>query len=181
MPQSEKSSQPLAKCRDPQVWVLALGSPHGDDRVGWLVAEQLAADPRIAPLVRQMITPWDLLHHVQTGDSLVLVDACRGVAEPGSVTQLAEADLPRLSEADRSTHGVSLREAIALARQLRGPLAETVAFAIEVGDCQPGGELSPAAELGGQQAVECIREHLAKRGAILDDRANTLSDQSRHA
>jgi hydrogenase maturation protease len=70
--------------------IVGLGSPHGDDQVGWHVAEALR--PRVAGLadvaVRTAPVPLDLLDWLEGFDCLHICDACCSEQPPGTLHRL---------------------------------------------------------------------------------------------
>ena len=61
-----------------KILVAGLGSPHGDDQAGWLVAERVGEQFRSHPdvVVRRAIIPLDLLDWLEDVDVLHICDAC---------------------------------------------------------------------------------------------------------
>ena len=61
-----------------RVLVAGLGSPHGDDQAGWLVAENIATQFRTHPriVVRRAMIPLDVLDWLEGIDILHVCDAC---------------------------------------------------------------------------------------------------------
>jgi hydrogenase maturation protease len=121
--------------------VLAVGSPHGDDRVGWEVVERLR---RLAPGVDAVVLhdPVSVVHHLDGCACLVVVDASHSGAPPGTVRRLAwpEAFLER--EDGVSTHGFGVGSALALAETLGRLPPRVVLLGVEVQACEPGAEIS---------------------------------------
>jgi hydrogenase maturation protease len=68
--------------------VIGYGNPlRGDDGVGWHAAAALARDPRLDGadvIARHQLTP-ELAEDVARSGLLVLVDACAGTGEPGTI------------------------------------------------------------------------------------------------
>jgi hydrogenase maturation protease len=71
------------------IQIVGIGSPHGDDQVGWLVADNLTR--RIASFGNRYITsrrvrsPAQILDWLDGIRRLVVVDACVGLGTPGQV------------------------------------------------------------------------------------------------
>lgn len=65
--------------------LVGLGSPHGDDAVGWQIAERIneAALPGVR--VRNAATPLDMLDWLDGVETLVICDACQAAAAPGNM------------------------------------------------------------------------------------------------
>lgn len=143
-----------------QVLVFGLGSPHGDDQAGWLVARQIAeqvVDEGLTDRVQvyELRSPWDLLHYVSPDAALVIVDAFASPYSPAptsdspataalsaEVTLIDEADLATSPLAARSSHGGSLPELLQLARTLSGQLGPITIIGIPAHNCAPGSEVS---------------------------------------
>lgn len=67
--------------------IIGFGSPHGDDQIGWLVADRLAADARLPceAVVRKAVIPLDLLDHLDGVDCLHVCDAVYDESSPGAI------------------------------------------------------------------------------------------------
>lgn len=141
--------------------VLGCGNPiMADDGLGIAVLARLQRDWLISPDV-QLVDggTWgvNLLPAIETADRLLLLDAIRGGLPPGTLTTLADAELPRFFAHKLSPHQIDLREVLALA-ELRGTVpASIVALGAEpeVVDLRDG--LSPP--------VEAVVGELARRAA----------------
>ncbi len=98
--------------------LVGVGSPSGDDRLGWLVARQIQRRGVANTLVRCARAPADLLDWLADVDRLVICDACHGGGLPGSWRRF---DWPT-SLIDEvtfgGTHDMSLAGTLALAEQL---------------------------------------------------------------
>ncbi len=124
--------------------VLGMGQPlAGDDGIGWVVARALAAQ---GLAVRESGDATDLLALLEEGRRVVVVDAVVGGGAPGDVIRV---DLEALDGGDSvpvSSHGVSLRAAMEVARVLYGPdVAErvTIVGVVVDGPCEAGRSMSP--------------------------------------
>lgn len=128
----------LATAAEPRVRFVGLGSPHGDDRAGWEVADRLAAvvvDPRT---VRQAAVPTDLFDGLDDCDRLVVCDACRSGDRPGTATRRIwplETTLPLRSS---GTHAFGLVDVLRMAETLGRLPREVVVWTIEGRDFAPG-------------------------------------------
>ena len=86
--------------------------------------------------------PLRLPEHLDGCDRLVILDACRSGAEPGSIVRLKWPD-DRLSiSAGHSTHGFGVGAALAIAEALGRLPTRVILFGIEAGPCEPGAGLS---------------------------------------
>jgi len=121
--------------------VIGVGNPDaGDDGAGRLVARLLRDRDRRAPLpglaVREGTGEATALMEAWAGfDDVVVVDACLGAGEPGSVHRFEAHELERLTSLrprqHGSTHGFGVATAIDLARALGTLPGRLVVHAIE--------------------------------------------------
>ncbi len=103
------------------VTVLGIGSPAPGDDLGWRVVEALAATPGVrerARLARLDRPGAGLVHHLDGGGPVILVDAMEGAA-PGEVVVVDGARLAGQGGGrGLSSHGYGVDGALALARAL---------------------------------------------------------------
>jgi hydrogenase maturation protease len=73
-------------CRTHQLFV-GIGSSHGDDQAGWLVADRLGlVTGRTTDLiVKRAVVPTDILDWLEGIEHLHLCDACRTESPPGTL------------------------------------------------------------------------------------------------
>ncbi len=127
----------------PIIRVVGAGSSHGDDQVGWRLAEGLTGGEAMGLEVAIIAEPLELLDHLDGCAALIVLDACQTGRPPGTVTCLAWPDA-RLERAEgRSSHGFGLASALALAEAIGRLPSSVLLFTVEVGDCAPGAGLSP--------------------------------------
>jgi hydrogenase maturation protease len=98
--------------------VIGLGNPlMGDEGIGWHVAERLSGDPRLPAGAEVIWGGTDLLRHadrMEQSRRVIVVDALRDDAEPGSVRSLeAPAGLDNRQD---NAHCLSAVQAIQLLR-----------------------------------------------------------------
>jgi hydrogenase maturation protease len=126
------------------VRILAVGSPHGDDQAAWHVAERLRRKPLPGVEAVAVSDPVRILDYLGGCERLVLLDACRSGAKPGTVLRLVWPD-PRLHErAGSSTHGFGVVKVLELADRLGWLPPSVVLIGIEAEACYPTTEASPA-------------------------------------
>ncbi len=132
------------------VVVVGLGSPFGDDRAGWRVAEALRDSlvlqahfpDRLAVALCER--PDRLPELLRGAARAIVVDAVRSGAPPGTQHRVTDATMP-LAGRTLSTHGLDVASVLALARAL-GELPPMLELrGIEAGDAA-GADLSPAVE-----------------------------------
>lgn len=140
----------------PHTLLAGIGSPNGDDRIGWQVAERLqsrlAGIPAIA--VRKAAVPLDLLDWLDDVRTLHVVDACLAEDVPGSVTTLtadaSDSDrgtmdqlLSRLEPLDSGgSHDFGLAQVLALAGRLDRLPERVVVHAVAARQFAPAAPLS---------------------------------------
>jgi len=66
---------------------VGIGSPQGDDQVGWMIAEGLLQDVDSSEniVVRRASVPLDLMDWLDGIDCLHVCDACQGASPPGTL------------------------------------------------------------------------------------------------
>jgi hydrogenase maturation protease len=140
---------------------VGFGSSHGDDRVGWMVADALA--PRLSPraIVRHAAAPIDLLDWLDGIDRLALCDACRGIGPVGTWRRWAAPlkQIPAMMA--RHSHDLGVVAALELAARLGQLPRDIWLWGVEVGPTEP--VQSASAEVA------------AAVVAVADDVANQLS------
>lgn len=114
--------------------LVGLGSPHGDDCVGWCVASALAAalDRAAAPsqvpiLVRLAQVPLELLHWCGELARLVIVDACVPAPcgphdsrpSPGAYERWYWPEVPTVRLRPATSHDLGLADVLALGSSLQ--------------------------------------------------------------
>jgi len=122
--------------------IVGLGSPHGDDQLGWVAVDLLV--PRVPAEIRalKLRGPIELLECLNGHDTAVVIDAGAPAGRPGLIrsflwpsSELAQCPL-------LSSHGLGLVEALQLAEVLgRLPRRVTI-HTIEAADSSPGAAMS---------------------------------------
>ncbi|QDU98870.1 hydrogenase maturation protease [Lignipirellula cremea] len=126
------------------VRIVGVGSPHGDDRIGWIVVNQLQANPPSACDLAIVSNPMQIFEHRPSPARMILIDACRSGARPGSITRLCWPDTRIAARHSASSHGLGVWEAILLAQQLGDLQGELVLFGMEILQADPLAEVSAA-------------------------------------
>lgn len=155
--------------------VIGCGNPlRGDDGVGPEVVRRLAA--RAAPHVRCVdagTSGFDVVLAMHGHDEVVIVDACRSGAAPGTIREIAIAPhdgaVPEPPGPPRlAIHAFRWDHAVALGRSLLGTaFPRRVAAVLVEGACfEPGDALSPAtAAAVGEVVARLVERASAVRGA----------------
>lgn len=148
--------------------VMGLGNPlMADDGAGVAVLEHLRAHWDLPPEVELIDGgTWgmNLLPMVESTRHLILVDAIRSGAAPGTLTVLERHELPRYFALKLSPHQIDLREILALA-ELRGLLPEhLVAIGIEPERVEMEMRLSPRVSAGLAKLADLVVDRLESAG-----------------
>lgn len=130
--------------------ILALGSPHGDDRVAWDVAENLLAEANFAGRVHKLATPIEIVEFLHADAEVLVVDSCVSGAPMGTVRRFDGDALTELPANRHSTHGGSLADALRLAESLGRRPANLTVLVVEIAPPISGTEPT-------QTGRECVR------------------------
>ena len=148
--------------------VLGLGNPlMGDDGAGVAALERLRDAweiPAGVELVDGGTWGMNLLPLIEASSHLILIDAIRTGAAPGTLVVLERNQLPRYFSLKLSPHQIDLREVLALA-ELRGLLPDDlVAVGIEPQRMEMELCLTPAVLAGLDQVIDLVVERLEWAG-----------------
>ena len=128
----------MSNVSQPRTLLVGIGSPHGDDRIGWLIADALQQDAGRDIDIRKAATPSDLLDWLADFDRLVVCDAC---ATPLDKTTDSRAvhrwqwptrEVATLRSAN--SHAFGLPQVLQLAEQLGTLPPVVIVFGVE-GEC----------------------------------------------
>ncbi|MDX5151455.1 MAG: hydrogenase maturation protease [Acidiferrobacterales bacterium] len=147
--------------------IIGVGSPFGDDRLGWVVAERLQSaallvngDEQVSILSLDRPGP-SIISHWRDADTVIVIDAVRSGARPGTVHWL-DARAIDSGPGSTSSHGFGIAAAIDLAKTL-GQLPQQVYLCgVEIDATYTGEGLSPAVSEAIPLLLERI-EALARR------------------
>lgn len=127
--------------------VIGVGSPFGDDRLGWMAVEALQRSAALAALGGGNISfavldrPGALLlAHWHDADRVIVVDAVRSGALPGTRHRLQPGEWAATESV--SSHGFGLASALELARVLGDLPLHLVLYGIEIDPTCSGFSLS---------------------------------------
>ena len=139
---------------------VCLGSPfRGDDAVGPLVAERLRAAG--VPVLDCADEPTRLLGVWDGLDTVVVVDAVRSGAAPGTLHRVEAADGPLPRDVRlASTHAMGIADALDLGRALGRAPRRVVVLGIEGAAFGMGEELTPAVSAALDELVASVRGEL---------------------
>lgn len=149
-----------------RVLVVGIGSPHGDDSVGWYVARALSEQHIDAEHVQIQVAqiPVDLINWLGEVQELHLVDACRTSGtnltwhrHEITKTDLEYGTLPFEFRHETGTHGWSLISVLQLALRLHMLPQRMVLWAIEADSFVPGTQLADSVRTAADRVVEQLR------------------------
>ena len=156
--------------------VAGLGSTHGDDQAGWLVAENVASQCRGYQhvTVRRATIPLDVLDWLDGVDVLHVCDACQmthdhrqlqrynlveGQFINSDVSMNSEMSGTLLSLRSRGSHDFGLPDVLRLAAQIQQLPKQVIVWAIAGTDFQPGAGMTvETTSAAAQTVVEILKE-----------------------
>jgi len=119
--------------------VVGVGSPYGDDSLGWEVVRQLRLHPKIKQLSAQDVVIQcadrpgiDLLNIINQAHTALIIDAAATDFPPGTITRLENEDIETVLQST-STHDFGVLETIALGRALNQLPQKVVILGITIG------------------------------------------------
>ncbi|HTT16193.1 MAG TPA: hydrogenase maturation protease [Thermoplasmata archaeon] len=139
--------------------VAGVGEPmRGDDGIGPAVVRTLHGHvPPGVRLVERVVEPTALLDLWSGSPLAVVVDAGRTGAPPGSILRLTEEELARApAGTSTSSHGLSVRDAAELGRQLGRAPRRLLVYLVELAELGTGRALSPPVERARREAARRI-------------------------
>jgi hydrogenase maturation protease len=172
----ESENRPQLSCS--RTLVVGIGSPHGDDQAGWLVAERLADDPGIGTesvlkgtkasghcptvIVRKATSPGELLVWLDGLDRLVICDACRGLGRVGAVREWTWPVHEFADAAWSGTHDLPLPAVLELAQRLRRLPPRVTIWSVEGASNDALAAVSPEVAAALPSLVDQIKNELTK-------------------
>ena len=123
--------------------IIGVGSPFGDDSVGWDALAYLRReriDQRTSVVAYQYADRpgSDLLRLMDGYGRAIIIDAARGDEQPGSIYRFTPEELDVHSKL-LSSHGFGVGQSLALGRALDALPPRVVVYGIEIGQQQPLG------------------------------------------
>lgn len=145
------------------IGVLGLGSPHGDDQIGWWIVERLKScnlGPNVG--VEKISAPGvSLMSLFRHYEQVIIVDACEMGCEPGTYRIIDETHFSDLILSDRfSTHSLGVTESVQLAQTLSLPLPRISLFLVQMEQTELMAPLSASIERRGTEMVESLLRQL---------------------
>lgn len=121
--------------------VLGIGSPFGDDRVGWEVIQKMQGSEKLKPFMPVLLQMEsldrpgiNLLHAMQEAEKVYIIDAVKTQSEPGMIHRFQGHEIENFYASNVSSHGIGVVEALSLGRVLNSLPACMIVYGIEMGD-----------------------------------------------
>lgn len=145
----------------PTTLFVGLGSPHGDDRLGWLLAEAVADQCADRVIVKLAAHPHELMHWLDDADRLLVGDACEPAGSPGKIHRWSwpSPEIRRLRSC--GTHDFGLTAVLELVGCLDDLPREVTIWSIEAGSFQPNAPLSAAVMSSVPELIRQIKSSLS--------------------
>lgn len=122
---------------------VGLGSPHGDDRAGWLVMDRLRDCGVAATDAVALQSPDEIWQHSTADRELAICDAAVDLGDVGTICRWVWPGV-RLPEGRHGSHDLPLHEVLVLGQTLGMCPANVVIWTITGGCFVPDAEVSPA-------------------------------------
>ncbi|MCA9040218.1 MAG: hydrogenase maturation protease [Planctomycetaceae bacterium] len=142
--------------------IVGIGSPHGDDQVGWEIARRIQKSAEGFVDVHLARTPPDLLDYIHGYKQLIICDACHGAGGIGSDHHWDWPAEQLEGICWSGTHQVSLTTVLALAAQLDRLPSQVQIWGIEIEQSQPGHQMSEPVLEGAERVVGEILRYLGE-------------------
>lgn len=144
-----------------EILVVGVGSHHGDDALGWRVAERVAELAGPSVCVRCAISPAHLLDWLANVTVLHVIDTCLADNRPGRVHRRRWPDLPvEIATPPSSSHDFGLAQVLALAERLGMLPSRTIVWAVEVNRCLTASKAAPWDRVV-EDAAQCLAKEVA--------------------
>jgi len=122
--------------------VIGIGSPFGDDQLGWEVVKLLTQRPALQPFIPNQVQllycdrpGMHLLEMMRGAQSVFLIDAVKTGASIGTIHHFRNEDITAINDT-LSTHGLGVAAAIKMGATLNILPDNVILFGIEIGDVQ---------------------------------------------
>ena len=152
-----------------QKLVIGVGSPHGDDAVGWRVVEQLATN--VSPTVQAIAVrePTQILPHLVDAERVWIVDGSRSGGRPGAITRLEWDAGCLLGDSRASSHGYGVDDVLRLSSALGYSMCTVVIYAIELSETQPATPLTPEVAAAVTEVTQRILAEMSTSATMPND------------
>ncbi len=129
-----------------RIRIVGVGSPAGDDRLGWLAARALRRRAALAVLIPQVVTiagfdrpGMGLLQGLEGLTALIVVDAVRSGAAAGTLHRLGVSEVTHVCGV-LSSHGFGLAQTLELGLAMGWLPPQVTVFGLEMAAADAGSE-----------------------------------------
>jgi len=131
----------------PKTLVVGLGSPHGDDAIGWQIVDRLRSAVPCDAEIRVAADPTEILGWLEGVTELHVCDACQSRGRPGQVHRWRWPEFDEQSPTGRlSSHGTTLHEVLRLGERLGLLPPRVMIWGIEIAEARPAKDFSASLE-----------------------------------
>jgi hydrogenase maturation protease len=151
-------------CHRRPLLVAGLGSPHGDDQLGWVVIDRLRPRLPAGVSTSKVLGGLELLECLEGQDEVIVVDASAPAGRPGTIRSF---DWPCRDLAEGtllSTHGLGLITAVQMAEALGWLPHRVCIIAVEARQISPAAPLSGAVAQQIDVVTEVVLEAIGRFG-----------------
>ena len=142
--------------------IVGLGSPHGDDQLGWIAVDRLRMRLPEGVSAVKAASGVELLGFLVGQEDILIVDAAAPAGRPGSIRFFVWPCADLAAHSPWSTHGLGLVEALQLAETLGRIPGRVMIATVEAQRTAPGSTLTPAAARGLDDLVESILQRFTR-------------------
>lgn len=124
-----------------EIKIIGIGSPFGDDRLGWLAIDMLKKSNSkdiFCDLIVCDRPGMKLLELLHDADEVYLIDAVQADSPVGTIHRFTIDDVSSSRSLQMSSHGFGLVEALQLAQALENLPPKLIIFGIEIGSINFG-------------------------------------------
>jgi len=138
-----------------------------DEGVGVRVAETMMKMelPPDVEVLEGGVKGLDLLDYIEGREKVVVVDAVKAGAPPGTLFRFTDKDLAKKKGIMRSAHGIDFSDVIAVANFLGSKPEEIIFLGVEPADLGAGMELSPDIEKMVPVLINLVMKEIASTAA----------------
>lgn len=149
-----------------QVRVIGIGSPFGDDRIGWQVASILQQQKDIQRFIPDQLhiecsdrPGINLLHLLQGGEIVFLIDAVKMGGVIGAIYRFENKEIETV-ETSLSSHGFGVGQTLELGRLLTKLPETIILFGVEVAHIKEQFEISKDIHESIEKLVKMIEQEI---------------------
>ena len=146
--------------------VIGMGSPHGDDQVGWRAVVRLRDSMAFQESYGDQVelstcrTPLDgFLDDAKVSRAVIVLDAVVSGSRPGTVMRIEEELLSSI-RSPYSSHGYNVSQMVELGRAMDVLPEHLVVIGVEVTACEPNAVMGEQLQRVLERMEELVREEL---------------------